>query len=179
MCESYKSTLDLCNILSGNLYHLWSIEGSRIAAGFNHRYHEKYIIILAALSLYGLTAVAQQAKGKLNAARKDMVIAKADLKQAQKDSIAEYRQFRSESLATISENNNKIEALRAKKAAKEKAAAEEFNQKVKSLEDQNVALRESVNNYRADGNTNWVVFKREWNKQMGALQQSFSESRYE
>lgn len=140
---------------------------------------KKYIFIITTLSLFGLTATAQQEKGKLESARKDIASAKADLKQAKKDSIAEYRQFRAESLVAISENNQKIDALRIKKAENDKASTESFNKKVKSLEDQNVFLRESVNNYRADGNTNWVVFKREWNKQMSALQQSFNESRYE
>ena len=140
---------------------------------------KKYILMITTLSLFGLTANAQQEKGNLESARKDIASAKADLKQAKKDSIAEYRQFRTESLTTISENNQKIEALRTKKAETDNAATESFNNKVKSLKAQNALLRESVNNYRADGNTNWVVFKREWNKQLNALQQSFNESRYE
>lgn len=140
---------------------------------------KKYFLLFTTIGLCGFTVMAQQEKSNLNAARKDMLVAKADLKQAQKDSIAEYRQFRSESLIAISDNNKKIEALRLKKIEKEKASTNDFNQKIKALEDKNNDLRESVTNYRADGNTNWVVFKREWSKQMNALQQSFNDSRYE
>lgn len=124
--------------------------------------------------MFSLSADAQQEKRKLKDSPKDI---KVDLKQAQQDSIAEYTIFRSESLVKIAENNKAIEALRIKKAEKDNAANAEFNEKVQALEAKNATLRESVNNYRADGNTNWVVFKREWNKQMGALQQSFKESR--
>lgn len=123
------------------------------------------------------TAQAQQAEGQLKAARKDIAAAKADLKQAQQDSIAEYYQFKTESLAKIEENNKTIETLKAEKVAREKAATEVYYEKVKMLESKNKALKESVVNYRADGNTNWVAFKREFNKQMDALRQSFLDSR--
>ncbi|MES2559455.1 MAG: hypothetical protein V4590_06930 [Bacteroidota bacterium] len=135
--------------------------------------------MLAALTFLGFAASAQQGKQNLKEARNKMAAAKSDLRQAQKDSVAEYHQFRKESLVAISENNKKIEELRVKKDEKDKAASKDFTTNVKSLEAQNTALRESVNNYRADGNTNWVVFKREWTKQMKALQESFKESRYE
>ncbi len=136
-----------------------------------------YLLMVSAFIIGTISANAQQVKAKLIDAREDMIVAKADLKQAQKDSIAEYRQFRKESLEKISENNKTIGDLRAKRADKEKIAAADYTEKVKELEDKNSALRESVNNYRADGNTNWVVFKREFNKQMDALRQSFNESR--
>lgn len=140
---------------------------------------KKHLLILTALSLVGFIAEAQQEKGKLEGSRKDIATAKADLKQAKKDSVAEYHQFRSESLLKVSENNKEIESLRVEKAEKDKEASIKFNRKVKALEEQNAVLRESVNNYRADGNTNWVVFKREFNQKMDELQQSFKESRNE
>ena len=128
-------------------------------------------------ALLSLNSEAQQVTGKLKTARKDIAEAKYDLKQAQKDSIAEYKQFRAESLAKVEENNKTIEALRARKIEKEKIATAEYNKKVKALEDTNRSLKDRVTNYRADGNTNWVVFKRQFNQQMTELQQSFKESR--
>jgi hypothetical protein len=138
---------------------------------------KKFIISMLVICNVAFIAQAQQAQGQLKTARKDMAVAKADLKQAQQDSIAEYHQFRTESLAQIEENKNTIENLRAAKVAREKVATEVYDEKVKALETKNKALKESVVNYRADGNTNWVAFKREFNKQMEALRQSFLDSR--
>jgi len=138
---------------------------------------KKYMLFIGALGLLVVKAEAQQSEGKLKSARKDIVVAQADLQQAKKDSIAEYRQFKQESLAKIEENNKTIESLRIKREEKEKESRNEYNKKVKALESKNYALKESVINYRADGNTNWVVFKREFNSQMDSLRESFIESR--
>ena len=106
-----------------------------------------------------------------------MAKAKADLKQAKLDSIAEYNQFKTESLAQIEENNRTIEQLKNEKIAKERAATEAYINKVDLLNAQNAELKQSVVNYRADGNTNWVAFKREFNRKMELLKQSFLDSR--
>lgn len=138
---------------------------------------KKLIFIITAVVFGSTIAVAQQQEGELKSARKNIASAQADLKQAKKDSIAEYHQFKTESFAQIDENNKTIEALKAEKLAREKAATERYLEKVKSLEAQNKELKESVVNYRADGNTNWVSFKREFNRKMQVLRQSFLDSR--
>lgn len=138
---------------------------------------KKLIFIITAVVFGVNLAIAQQQEGELKSARKNIASAQADLKQAKKDSIAEYHQFKTESFAQIDENNKTIEALKAEKLAREKAATERYLEKVKSLETQNKELRESVINYRADGNTNWVSFKREFNRKMQVLRQSFLDSR--
>jgi cell shape-determining protein MreC len=138
---------------------------------------KKLIFIITAIIFGSTLAVAQQQEGELKSARKNIASAQADLKQAKKDSIAEYYQFKTESFAQIDENNKTIEALKAEKLAREKAATERYLEKVKSLEAQNTELKESVVNYRADGNTNWVSFKREFNRKMQLLRQSFLDSR--
>lgn len=138
---------------------------------------KKLIFIITAIVFGSAIVKAQQQEGELKSARKNIASAQADLKQAKKDSIAEYNQFKTESLAQIEENNKTIDDLKIEKLAREKAATELYLQKVKTLEDQNKELRESVINYRADGNTNWVSFKREFNRKMQVLRQSFLDSR--
>ncbi len=138
---------------------------------------KKYIAMLSTLSMFSIATQAQQQEKNLKTARKDIVVAQADLKQAQKDSIAEYHQFRKESFAKIDENNKTIESLRVKKANEEKASSAVYDLKVNKLKSKNNALKESVVNYKADGNTNWVVFKRQFNSEMDSLRQSFIESR--
>ena len=138
---------------------------------------KNFISITIAIAALVLSVQAQQVKGKLKTARQDIATAKADLKQAKQDSIAEYNQFKTESFLKIEENNQTIETLKAEKMAKEKAATEAYIKKVEILKNQNAELKESVENYRADGNTNWVAFKREFNRKMEILRQSFLESR--
>ncbi|MFN3445876.1 MAG: hypothetical protein ACK44D_09055 [Bacteroidia bacterium] len=138
---------------------------------------KKLIFIITAIFFGSTIAIAQQQEAELKSARKNIASAQADLKQAKKDSIAEYHQFKTESFAQIDENNKTIEALKAEKLAREKAATERYLEKVKLLEAQNKELKESVVNYRADGNTNWVSFKREFNRKMQVLRQSFLDSR--
>lgn len=138
---------------------------------------KKLIFIITALFLGSTIAIAQQQEGELKSARKNIASAQADLKQAKKDSISEYYQFKTESITKIDENNKTIDALKTEKLARDKVATDLYLKKVKALEDQNTDLRESVINYRADGNTNWVSFKREFNRKMQALRQSFLDSR--
>lgn len=122
---------------------------------------------------------AQQSERKLKNARNDMSVAKEDLKQAKKDSIAEYQQFKTESKEKIAANEKAISELRAKQIAKGKKVDKEFEQKIQNIQERNALMKAKVDNYKADGNTNWVVFKREFNEQMKALEKSFMESRDE
>ncbi len=138
---------------------------------------KKSISFIIAITALVLSVQAQNTKEKLKTARQDIAIAKANLKQAKLDSIAEYNQFKKESFLRIEENNQTIEALKIDKIAKEKAATEAYIKKVEALKTQNAELKESVVNYRADGNTNWAAFKREFNRKMEILRQSFLDSR--
>lgn len=138
---------------------------------------KKIIGFVYLIFMLSLASVAQQNEGKLKEARKDMKVAKEDLIQAQKDSVAEYRQFKKESEEKIEANKKTIAELRSEKIRKNQESSREYNKKIQLLEDKNISMKNKVDHYKADGNTNWVVFKRQFNEEMNALQKSFIESR--
>lgn len=137
----------------------------------------KRIIMLCLVVFMTKMAIAQQAESKLKNARKDLAEAREELKQAKKDSIAEYQQFKKEAQEKIIANEKSIRDVSIINAAKNKQNNADCEKKIEEFESKNIALKNQINDYKADGNTNWVRFKRQFNKDMKALQKSFMESR--
>ncbi len=142
--------------------------------------NRKIILTLAisgiiAGSMYSATA--QTPNKKVTKARANVVDAKKELAQAKKDSALEYQQFKTESDLMIARNQKSIEELKAKKASTKKELNEKYNKKVVDLEKRNKALQNRVNNYKADGNINWMVFKSQYHEEMKKMNDEFKESK--
>ena len=139
----------------------------------------KFIIVLSLMCGFVLFVNAQQYKSQLKKSRQDIKEAKGDLAQAKNDSIAEYQQFKTESMNQIQKNNTLIQDFKREKADKIKEANSAYNKKIADLENRNNSLNDRIINYKADGNTNWVVFKRDFKNEMDAWEKSFMDSRDE
>jgi len=138
---------------------------------------KKYIPIFATIALIiacSFSLFAQENK-KASKARKEVVEAQRELTAAERDSVADFEQFKKESLASIAENQTKIAALKVKKAKETKVASEKYNKDVLALEEKNEALRKRI--IEADGTEMgmWPSFKRQFSSDMNDIGRAFKE----
>ena len=110
-----------------------------------------------------------KARENLKEEKKDVVVAKQDLKVAQKDSVSEYQIFTKESEIKFKSNEKCIADLRAaitKNNSKEQATDQK---KVSILEDKNNSLKKELAEYKVLGQTQFTAFKSEYNRDQDQL----------
>ena len=110
-----------------------------------------------------------KARENLKEEKKDVVVAKQDLKVAQKDSVSEYQKLTKESDIKFKSNEKSIADLRAaitKNNSKEQATDQK---KVSILEDKNNSLKKELADYKVLGQTQFTTFKSEYNRDQDQL----------
>jgi hypothetical protein len=110
-----------------------------------------------------------KARENLKEEKKDVVVAKQDLKVAQKDSVSEYQKFTKESEIKFKSNEKSIADLRAaitKNNSKEQATDQK---KVSILEDKNNSLKKELAEYKILGETQFTAFKSEYSRDQDQL----------
>jgi hypothetical protein len=110
-----------------------------------------------------------KARENLKEEKKDVVVAKQDLKIAQKDSVSEYQKLTKESEIKFKSNEKSIADLRAaitKNNSKEQATDQK---KVSLLEDKNNNLKKELADYKELGQTQFKTFKTEYNRDQDQL----------
>ena len=122
-------------------------------------------------SSYGQVPDKQSAKARenLKEEKKDVVVAKQDLKIAQRDSASEYQKLTKESEVKFKNNEKAISELRAsitKSNSKEQAKDQK---KVSLLEEKNNALKKELADYKTLGQVAFKKFKTEFNRDLDQL----------
>ena len=110
-----------------------------------------------------------KARENLKEEKKDVVVAKQDLKIAQKDSVSEYQKLTKESEIKFKSNEKSIADLRAaitKNNSKEQATDQK---KVSIMEDKNNSLKKELADYKVLGETQFTAFKTEYNRDQDQL----------
>jgi hypothetical protein len=110
-----------------------------------------------------------KARATLKEEKKDVVVAKQDLKIAQKDSISEYQKLTTESELKFKSNEKCIADLRAsitKNNSKEQATDQK---KVSLLEEKNNSLKKELADYKVLGQTEFTTFKTRFNRDQDLL----------
>ena len=110
-----------------------------------------------------------KARENLKEEKKDVVVAKQELKVAQKDSISEYQKLTKESEIKFKNNEKSISDLRAaitKNNSKEQATDQK---KLSLLEDKNNSLKKELADYKVLGQKEFTAFKTEFNRDLTQL----------
>jgi hypothetical protein len=110
-----------------------------------------------------------KARENLKEEKKDVVVAKQDLKIAQKDSVSEYQKLTKESEIKFKSNEKSIADLRAaitKGNSKEQATDQK---KVSLMEDKNNSLKKELADYKELGQTQFTAFKAEYKRDQDQL----------
>ena len=112
---------------------------------------------------------AVKARENLKEEKKDVVVAKQDLKIAQIDSTSDYQKLTKESDIKFKSNEKSIAALRVsitKSNSKEMASDQT---KVSDLEVKNNNLKKELAEYKVEGQTKFTTFKSEFNHDLDQL----------
>ena len=118
--------------------------------------------ITGVIAMISLSTAAQENK-KAADARKD-------LKEAKTDSAADFQKFKKESEIKISENQNKIAELKAKKSTDTKEIKKKYDEKVLALEEKNNALKRKIKTADDTKTDMWTSFKHGVNHDMEELE---------
>jgi hypothetical protein len=85
------------------------------------------------------------------------------------------KEFREEIRARIKENEKDIADFRQRMRNEGKDFSSRYGKKIDRLEEKNRNLKERLENYKEEGNTNWQKFKREFNHDMDELGKSLKD----
>jgi hypothetical protein len=110
-----------------------------------------------------------KARENLKEEKKDVVVAKQDLKIAQKDSVSDYQKLTKEAEIKFQSNDKSIADLRTsitKTNSKEMATDQK---KVSLLEVKNNNLRKELADYKVLGQTEFTTFKTRLNRDLAEL----------
>ena len=110
-----------------------------------------------------------KARENLKEEKKDVVVAKQDLKVAQKDSISEYQKLTKESEIKFKSNEQSITDLRATITKTNSKEMANDQKKVSMLEVKNDNLKKELADYKVLGQTQFNSFKAEFNRDLAQL----------
>ncbi len=105
----------------------------------------------------------------------EKVDAKLDLKEAQKDSISEFKKFRKESELKIKSIDNSIGDLKVKFYKSKIKDKEAYQDNLNLLEQKNDELKKKLADYNANVQNTWTAFKLEFNHDLVELGKAMKE----
>lgn len=101
--------------------------------------------------------------------------ARQDRAQAQRDSVADFQQFKSESEAQVIKNSQLIADFKVKLMTGRVSMKARFQKRLVELEKQNNNMGTKLNQYTESSEEEWKIFKHKWDKEMGRLVESLDE----
>jgi hypothetical protein len=110
-----------------------------------------------------------KARENLKEEKKDVIVAKQDLKIAQKDSVSEYQKLTKESEVKFKSNEKCIADLRAAITKSNSKVQATDQKKVSLLEEKNNNLKKELADYKVLGQTQFNTFKTEFNRDLDQL----------
>lgn len=138
---------------------------------------QKSILIITACAILtgaNLTSCNTPAQ-KVDSAQNDVAEAKEDLKEAREEYLMEIENYRKETAARIDANNQSITEFNERIKDEKNEAKAGYEKQIAELEQKNNNLEKRMDDYKADGKDNWVIFKKEFNKDMDNLGQAFKD----
>lgn len=110
----------------------------------------------------------------LKDAKENVVNAQADLAVAKKDSADEYNKYKTVTLYTLTDNENKIKALKEERKSESANARAKYLKELDALEKRNAELKSKMNLYQDGPKDKWEAFKSGFNKEVDELGKAIS-----
>lgn len=117
----------------------------------------------------------KSATEKVEDAEAEVIVANEDLDNANIEYLAEIENYRKESAEKFAANQKSIDDFNNRKADKKMEAKADYDQKIAELNQKNSDLKKRMDDYKAEGNENWIAFKIEFGRDMDELGKSFSD----
>jgi hypothetical protein len=141
---------------------------------------KKTIFTMAAIAFVALTVStsygqnidkkSDKARENILEEKQDVVKAKQDLKVAQKDSVADYQNFKKESEARILNNEKILADLKVKVSKADLKDKADYEENLATLNQKQVNLKKRFVDYKMNGETKWSSFKKSYNNDMDELE---------
>lgn len=131
-----------------------------------------FIAGLALITGSVLTSCTSSADAVIEA-EKNVTEANQELEDANEAYLADILMYRAETQRKVEANNKSIAEFNVRIANEKKQAKEDYQKQIAELNQKNTDMELRMENYQADGLTNWEKFKYDFNRDMDALTQSF------
>lgn len=116
----------------------------------------------------GLVAFGQEARKPVET-RKDLIAVQNDLIETKIDSVADFQKFKEDAMFKLTENENKIGALREKSWNENLGTELKYNKKVIILQQKNNDLKKKIKESDGSKPGHWSSFRHEFNHDMNEL----------
>lgn len=137
----------------------------------------KTMIFIAALSvLTSLTVESCNSPAeKLENAENKADKANEELEIANEEYLADIEAYRIETAEKIAKNDSSILAFKKRMKIEKKEAMEDYEIQLAELEEKNIELEKKMDEYNGHGESNWEIFKDEFNREVQELQDALDD----
>lgn len=115
----------------------------------------------------------EKAREDLKGSKQDVVDARQNLKDAQADSISQYKAFKKESELKIRNNEDRIEELKSRTPETTEKDRAAYHKNLSKLEQKNADLKQELAEY--NGESDWALFKTKFSSDLDGLGKSITD----
>jgi len=106
---------------------------------------------------------------KVDKAENDVAKANQDLENANKEYQADVAKYKVETDEKIAANQKSLQEFNARIANEKAATKDAYKKRVAELEQKELDLKKKMDDYKMNGEENWIIFKTEFNRDMEEL----------
>lgn len=111
---------------------------------------------------------------KVENAKAEAIEAAANLNNANEEYIADMESYRKTTAERIEANNQSIAEFKKRIENEKKEAKADYNKRIEELEKKNSDIKKKMDDYKAEGKSNWESFKAEFSRDMDELGNAIS-----
>ncbi|MFH2144163.1 MAG: peptidase M23 [Bacteroidota bacterium] len=111
----------------------------------------------------------QSSTKKLENAQNEVADAYDKLDAANDEYLADVEKYRIETAERIAVNDKSISEFKTRIQYEKIVAKEDYEKKIAALEQKNSDIKKKMDEYKADGKENWLIFKKQFNNDMDEL----------
>lgn len=111
----------------------------------------------------------QSSTKKLENAQNEVADAYDKLDAANDEYLADVEKYRIETAERIAVNDKSISEFKTRIQYEKMVAKEDYEKKIAALEQKNSDIKKKMDEYKADGKENWLIFKKQFNNDMDEL----------
>ncbi len=135
---------------------------------------KKSILTLATFITAVVFTSCTSSEQKVEDAKVEAIEAAANLNSANEEYMADMESYRIATAEKIEANNKSIADFKKRIENEKKEAKADYNKRIEELEKKNSDIKKKMDDYKADGKSNWESFKAEFSRDMDELGNAIS-----
>lgn len=126
-------------------------------------------------NVFVATSLLTSCESPITQAEEKAAFAKQDLEQQERESIADYQNFKAESEAIVLKNKHVIANFKVEIMTGRNSMKARYQKRLSELEKQNKEMGIKLKQYTETSEEDWKIFKRKWDEEMGRIVESLDE----